>query len=345
MQVGSTQLTQRYRPTPEKAERPESQAEPTDWFTPVRDAGVVVRLLGLGQIYRWKEAGRAKEIEKNPPLANEASVILEDPVVLVPGWTTTREAFDPLGEKLVEGGRNGGSLIFVQHGQFYNDRDCTQIAERQNLQSSDHKVFEMVFSDTRLPPHLSSVEMVSNFNAVKELTKHEKVDVMAYSMGGLATRAYLDKGGKDIDQALFLGTPHQGAKFGDLARYTLRRDIGWAINFAGLLPADLPALDWVSPVEDGNPQLKALNERWPIQKAQVNETRFLAGSGSITADGGWWPITDGDGFVSTESAAPPGETPVIVGDQTHGKLNNSAPIYRELASFFNWQTDQSISKP
>ena len=256
MQVGSTQFIHYTRSVAPKAEKPALKKEPSDWFQPVRDAGVVTRLLGLGQLYRWREAARAKENAKNPPLDDQANVRLEDPVVFVPGWTTTREAFDPLAEKLTEGGRNGGELIFVSEGQFYTDRQCTIKCESATLQSSDHKVFEMVYSDIRLPPDKSSEELKLNFDAIKHLTGREKVDVGAYSMGGLATRAYLDKGGDAIDQVLFLGTPHKGAKFADLARHVLRRDIGWAVSFAGLLPADLPALDWLSPVEDGNPQLK-----------------------------------------------------------------------------------------
>jgi pimeloyl-ACP methyl ester carboxylesterase len=341
MQVGSNHFTQFNKSSVStKAERPTSESpEPKDWFQPVRDAGVVTRLLGLGQLYRWRESARAKENAKNPPLANEALVKLEDPVVFIPGWTTTRIAFDPLADKLLAGGRNGGELIFVSEGEFYKDRQCTKKCDSTSLQSSEHKVFEMVFSDTRMPPDKSSEEMVLNFSVIKKLTGRDKVDVGAYSMGGLATRAYLDKDGQDIDQVLFLGTPHRGAKFADLARHVLRRDIGWAISFAGLLPADLPALDWLSPVEDGNPQLQALNDRWTEQKSRVNETRFVAGADSITSAGGWWPITDGDGLVSIESAAPPGETAVVLDDQTHGSLNNSAPVYREMADFFKWKVD------
>lgn len=156
--------------------------------------------------------------------------------------------------------------------------------------------------------------------------------------GGLATRAYLDKGGDAIDQVLFLGTPHRGAKFADLARHVLRRDIGWAVSFAGLLPADLPALDWLSPERDGNPQLQALNQRWPQQKAQVNETYFIGGTGTITADGGHWPITDGDGLVALEAAAPPGEKAVPLSGGHHTYLNDDASVYRQMRDYYGWKS-------
>ncbi|MCA9776546.1 MAG: hypothetical protein KC800_07520 [Candidatus Eremiobacteraeota bacterium] len=327
---------------PNRAGAPSEKTSTSDWFQPVRDLGAATRLLSLGQLYRWKNAAQIKSKLADPPLAPEARVKLEDPIVFVPGWTTTREAFDPLAEKLLEGGGNGGRLIFVSEGKFFTDRACHKELNQQQVQSDDLKVFEMVYSDIRLPPDRSSEELAVNFKAVKELTGREKVDVGAYSMGGLATRVYLDKGGKDIDQALFLGTPHQGTKFADLARHVLRRDIQWAVNLAGLLPADLPALDWLSPVEDGNPQLERLNERWPIQKAGVNEAKFIAGSGTMTSKGGWWPITDGDGLVPADKAAPPGETALIIKNPTHGALNNSAPIYREMADFFHWS---KVSNP
>ncbi|MFA7484349.1 MAG: hypothetical protein WC314_27900 [Vulcanimicrobiota bacterium] len=314
--------------------------EPADWFQPVRDLGVVGRLLSLGLLYKGKNAARKKANAEKPPLLAEPPVTLQDPVVFVPGWTTTREAFDPLAEKLLEGGRNGGQLIFVSEGKFYMDRECTELCDGDALQSSKPKVFEVVYSDIRLAPDRSSEELAVNFKAIKGLTGTQKVDVSAFSMGGLATRAYLDKGGQDIDQLLFVATPHQGAKFADLARRTLRRDIGWAIKLAGLLPADLPALDWLAPVEDGNPQLKQLNERWEIQKSRVNETHFVAGKGTVTARDGWWLIADGDGLVSVGSSAPPGEKSVVFDDQTHGTMNNSVPVFREMMDFFHWKAEE-----
>lgn len=339
MQVRSTQLSSiKPKAPPVSNDAPQtSKPEPNDWFQPVRDLGAATRLLTLGQLYRWKNSAQIKDKLANPPLAAEAPVQLDDPIVFIPGWTTTREAFDPLAEKLLEGGRNGGQLVFVSQGKFFTDRACHKELNQQQIQSDELKVFEMVYSDIRLPPDQSSEELAVNFKAIKELTGREKFDVNAFSMGGLATRAYLDKGGKDIDQVLFLGTPHQGTKFADLARHVLRRDVQWAVNLAGLLPGDLPALDWLSPVEDGNPQLERLNERWPIQKAAVNETKFIAGSGTMTSKGGWWPITDGDGLVPADKAAPPGETALVIKKPTHGALNNSAPIYREMADYFHWK--------
>lgn len=339
------------RTTVPKNPRPLSKAAPQEktlsapkpddgWLAPVKDFGVVARLLSIGQLYRMKESSLAKEVAANPPLEGQKPVDIEQPVVFVPGWKTTREAFDPLAAKLLEGGRNGGEIIFVSQGKLFADRECQKLCSESMLNQNEHKVFEVVFSDVRLPPDQSSEELKTNLEAVRQYSGAEKLDVNAYSMGGLATRAYLDKGGDAIDQVMFLGTPHRGAKFADLARHVLRRDIGWAVSFAGLLPADLPALDWLSPEADGNPQLKALNERWPEQKARVTEAEFIGGTGIMTADGGLWPVTDGDGLVALEFAAPPGEKAIPLPGGHHTFLNDDPVVYNEMKDYFGWKASE-----
>lgn len=308
------------------------------WFDGVEDFSVATRLLALGQLYRSKAAHLDKKFAKNPPLAQEPTVKIEQPVVLVPGWKTTREAFDPLADKLHQGGRNGGYLVFVQEGRFYEDRACTVKVQEERLSNEQPKVFEVVFSDIRVPPPVAAGELDVNFRAIQELTGEERLDVSAYSMGGLATRCYLDGGGTAIDQLLILGTPHKGSQFAAWAKHVMERDIKWAVSIAGLLPADLPALEWLAPEEE-NPNLQGLNQRWPAQKAQVNETLMIGGVGTVSAKAGWWPITEGDGLVAASSVAPPGETPVIFENQHHNHLNNSADVYNAMAEFFNWTPD------
>jgi hypothetical protein len=338
MQIRSTLTTRTYKPKTDTAAPKNEPQGVADWFRPLHDLTVGAKMLAAGQLYRSARSKMAKKNAKNPPLQNEANVKLEDPLVFVPGWTTTREAFDPLAAKLLEGDRNGGVLVFVSEGEFFLDRDCTIKGDRSQLQSGSPKVFEVVFSDVRLPPSLSSGELDTNLKAIQKLTRAEKIDVNAFSMGGLATRVYLDNGGNAIDQAMFLGTPHKGATFAGLANQALKRDIGWALSFAGIIPADGPALEWLTPEED-NGQLQGLNQRWPQQKAQVNEVHFAAGTGVTTADGGWWPFTSGDGLVAFEAAAPPGETAVPLPAQVHGHLNNSAGAYHEMQNFFGWKAD------
>src|SRR5680860_1913656 len=50
-------------------------------------------------------------------------------------------------------------------------------------------------------------------NLVKQITGRDKVDIIAHSMGGLVSRSYIegDNYQNDIDQVIFLGTPHKRA--------------------------------------------------------------------------------------------------------------------------------------
>lgn len=329
---------------PKGSSAPPPGPEPDGWFDWVGDLTAATRLLSIGQLYRSKAAHLARKYEQNPPLAEVTPVKLQQPLVLVPGWKTTREAFDPLAEKLLEGGRNGGKLIFVQQGEFYHDRDCNLRVDDDELRNGDFKIFEVVFSDVRLPPPLAADQLKVNMAAVKGLTNEQRLDVSAFSMGGLATRCYLDQGGNDIDQFLILGTPHRGSEFAEWARHLLRRDVQWAISFAGLLPGDLPALDWLAP-EDKNPNLQGLNQRWPAQKALVNEVLCVGGLGTLSAQSGWIPVTDGDGLVAANAVAPPGETPVLLNNQHHNHLNNNAQVFEQMKNFFDWQDDPGSAAP
>jgi pimeloyl-ACP methyl ester carboxylesterase len=59
----------------------------------------------------------------------------------------------------------------------------------------------------------SSIELMGKIASVKQICKCEKVDIVAHSMGGLVARSYIqsDKYRQDVDQLIFLGTPHLGA--------------------------------------------------------------------------------------------------------------------------------------
>lgn len=183
---------------------------------------------------------------------------------------------------------------------------------------------------------MSHKELATNLSAVKKVTSTETLDVSAYSMGGLSTRNYLDVGGKDINKLMILGTANKGTEFASWAKRILQRDIRWAVNMAGLVPADIPALTELSPVED-NPYLQDLNERWPQQRERVAEVLVVAGEGTPTADAGWNPFTKGDGLVPTDRSAPPGEEPTVLQGQHHSHLNNSPEVYETMTGFFGWE--------
>lgn len=65
----------------------------------------------------------------------------------------------------------------------------------------------------RLANVYSASELKSKIDEVKEICQCDKVDVVAHSMGGLVARAYIEMGNyeNDIDQLIFLATPHRGS--------------------------------------------------------------------------------------------------------------------------------------
>jgi len=73
----------------------------------------------------------------------------------------------------------------------------------------------------RVSNELTAYDLMHKIDQVQTLAGAEKVDIIAHSMGGLVTRYYIENelylqdddgiDDIDIDQVIFLGTPHQGA--------------------------------------------------------------------------------------------------------------------------------------
>lgn len=306
----------------------------------VEDALVLSQYLGAGQIYKMEDARLEQEFAAKPPLAAEPRVRLDRPFMTVPGWTTDRVRFEALNAKLTEGGANGGRVLFVKDGQFFADYSATKLVAEAAV-PADARVFETLLTDPHAPPSVTADEIGRNLAAIQRATGADKVDVDAYSMGGLGTRVYLDRGGSAVGRLMMLGTPNQGTRFAELANYIIRRDIQFAMGMAGITVADLPALKWMT-VDDRrgilNPDLHALNYRWPQQRARVEDCEIVGGQGQLTpASHGWKLFTKGDGLVPVESLSLPG-TPakVLDGEKHHGFLNNDAAVYREMIRFFGW---------
>lgn len=306
----------------------------------VEDVLVLTQYLGAGQIYKMEDAKLQQEFSAKPPLAAEPRVRLERPFMMVPGWTTERVRFAALVDKLTEGGANGGRTYFVKDGQFFADFEATKLMAESSV-PADARVFETLLKDPHAPPTQVADEIERNLAAIQRATGAPKVDVDAYSMGGLGTRVYLDRGGSAVGRLMMLGTPNNGTRFAELANYIIRRDIQFAMGMAGITMADLPALQWMT-VDDRkgvlNPKLHDLNSRWPQQRAQVEDCAIVGGRGQLTpASEGWRLFTEGDGLVPVESLSLPG-TPakVVDGEKHHGFLNNDAEVYREMIGFFGW---------
>lgn len=103
------------------------------------------------------------------------------PVILVPGWSEEGQDLEPLKKLFVDAGWPPTSVLV----QEFED------AEGSNR---DH-----------------ARELAAGVDSLRALTGAERVDVVAHSMGGLATRFYLQGGGAErVRRVAFLATPHRG---------------------------------------------------------------------------------------------------------------------------------------
>ncbi len=126
-----------------------------------------------------------------------------DPVIIVPGimgsWNVTGKweldpimhTYDNLWEALKKAGYKEGKTLFAFPYQW------------------------------RVSNELTAYDLMRKIDEIQEETGKNKVDIIAHSMGGLVVRYYIenelyleDNDGYnqiDIDQVIFLGTPHKGA--------------------------------------------------------------------------------------------------------------------------------------
>ncbi len=306
----------------------------------LQDALTLSQYVATGLIYKASAALSEQNLDARRPLDSQPRVRLERPFVMVPGWTTRREAFQDLRSKLTEGGLNGGRVYYVQDGQFFVD-DLATVKADPGVVPTDARVFQVVPRDAHASPEVVADELSRNFEAICRATGAPRLDVEGYSMGGLSTRVYLDRGGRAVGRLMTVGTPNQGTRFAELARHVIHRDIRWAMSMGGLTVADLPALDWMAVDGQGpssNPQLRDLNSRWPQQASRLEAFQAVAGEGQLTAARqGMGLFTPGDGLVAREGAAPPGvQVKVLDGPKHHRTLNREAETYQEMVRFFGW---------
>lgn len=97
----------------------------------------------------------------------------------------------------------------------------------------------------RLPPAASVAARAKKLAAAIEKLPHERVDLIAHSMGGLDARYALAKLGLDrkVRSLVTIGTPHRGTAIADLL---LKSPIGWGHNLLRMLGLPTAALGWLS---------------------------------------------------------------------------------------------------
>jgi triacylglycerol lipase len=110
------------------------------------------------------------------------------PVLLVPGWMANDATMGPLRERFIDAGW------------------------------PPHWVGALAFQDPVGSNREHARELDQALEALRSRTGAERVDVVAHSMGGLATRVYLQGSGEDrIRRVVFVATPHQGTLVASLA--------------------------------------------------------------------------------------------------------------------------------
>ncbi len=321
-----------------KGSPPPDKGNPSWWGDVVekaKDLKEAASLLIGGSIYlKNKKAALALE-QVARPLSELNDVVMNRPLVLCPGWNTELHKFDFLADKLLASGQNGAEAVYLQQGQAFRDPECRLPLDQI---PSNSKVFVNIWDTRKTPPDGTAPQLKQNLELVQRALGDAKVDVVGYSMGGLATRKYLDGGGSGIGNFMTLGTPHQGTRFAQMSGRVIDREVAWAMKFAGLSQEDSGAMQWLAA---GSPKLEELNQRWPQQRAQVDNVVMVSGRHELTPSVSWKPFTKGDGLVETANATLP-NTPTVVlsggGFLHHGTLPHDSQAFHEMEKFFGWQT-------
>jgi triacylglycerol lipase len=112
------------------------------------------------------------------------------PVLLVPGWSDRAAALAGLKARLQDSGWREDQLLVID----FPDRYGSNVAHAEQIAAA--------------------------VDSLKARTGAAMIDVVAHSMGGLATRYYLERmgGAGTVRRAVFLATPHRGTWAAFLAR-------------------------------------------------------------------------------------------------------------------------------
>lgn len=179
----------------------------------------------------WVLAVGAASLQLPTPGAAQSAApapdFLDDrvPVLLVPGWMASDRTMGPLRE------------LFLQAGW------------------PPHWVESFTFHDRVGSNRDHAVEIAQAVAELRERTGARRVDVVAHSMGGLATRLYLQDGGAgSVRRVIFVATPHHG---------TLVANLAWGEGGAEMRPGS-PFLLELGELRGVPPGVEALTLRTPV---------------------------------------------------------------------------------
>ena len=299
-----------------------------------RDVTQAVSLLGAGLAFKYTKDKALKAEAEGAALQDVPNVKMSRPLLLCPGWTTDLHRFDVLANRLLASGQNGSAAVYLNQGQAYKDNECTLPLDQI---PSNTKIFVNIWDDRRSAPEVTAPQIKQNLELIQTALGPTRVDLVGFSMGGLASRKYLDNGGEHVGKFATLGTPHQGTRFGQWAQRVLRNDVAWATKPLNLTEKDAPAMEWLAA---GTPNISELNQNWPRQRSRVEDSLFLVSNHQPTPSTSWLPMAAGDGLVELPLATLPGAPTKVLKDSpflNHETLPSDSKMYRELADFFAWQ--------
>lgn len=270
-------------------------------------------------------------------------VEIDRPVVIVPGYNTSQNRFTPLVEHLAQPGHNGGRPYYLKGGQVFLNSACTQAIPAI---PSNAKVFVAFTQQGHDAPPVAAPQLAGALEQIRTSTGNEKVDVTAYSMGGLTTRYYLQEGGDAVGKLLMVGTPNQGAQMAEGALEVLDLDrkgwpVDWIMSRKPLQQDHREALTWLLPPGSDYAQapLAELNRNWPEQQARVEKVGVV-GSGELrTCDTQYW-FVGGDGQVTADSLELPGMQATLLEGTPyprHRYLFSNPQLQAECKEFFGWR--------
>ena len=196
---------------------------------------VAVLILASG----WPAPGGVGSPESSALPLPTVAASRDVPVLLVPGWFDTERAMAALRIRLVSAG-------------WRAERVATLTFAEPTGGNRDH-----------------ARELADSIDVLLARTGAEQLDIVAHSMGGLATRAYLrENGGSKVRRVVFLGTPHHG---------TLAAYLAFGQGGDDMEP-DSPFLTWLNagpPVPAG---VEAMTVRTPVDTHVLpGESATLAG--------------------------------------------------------------------
>ncbi len=271
------------------------------------------------------------------PLRDEPAPKIDVPLLIVHGWHTQICFFDALTDKLTEKAPQTG---YVKNGQLYADGACTQPLEKP---AADMKVFVSVFESARHAPPVSQPQLKANIECIRKLTGHSRLDLVGYSMGGLATQMHLDREeDPGVRRFMMLGTPNQGAGLAGLLRMAMKNeqkghDVQWLLDTKQVQHGDEEAVEWLRPSSAAR---EDLHSRWEAQKAKCEAVLTVGSNERITLNRFLMPV-HGDGTVTTGSLALPGVETKLVGScgeySQHRNLPSHPDTLNFMREFFSWE--------